>query len=49
MSQTINKLIDEGRLAVVGAIYDVTSGKVEFLINDAVGLPKVAVLAVNRP
>lgn len=38
MSQTINKLVDEGRLAVVGAIYDVTSGKVEFLINDAVGL-----------
>jgi carbonic anhydrase len=42
MSQTIHKLIDEGRLAVVGAIYDVTTRKVEFLINDAVGLPKVA-------
>jgi len=41
MSQTINKLVDEGRLAVVGAIYDVTSGKVEFLIHDAVGLQKL--------
>lgn len=41
MSQTINQLVDEGRLAVVGAIYDVTSGKVEFLIHDAVGLQKL--------
>lgn len=41
MSQTINKLVDEGRLAVVGAIYDVTSGKVEFLIHDAVGLQEL--------
>ncbi len=41
MSQTINKLVDEERLAVVGAIYDVTSGKVEFLIHDAVGLQEL--------
>lgn len=47
MSQTIRKLVDEGRLVVVGAIYDVTSGKVEFLINDAVGLSKVATLVVD--
>jgi carbonic anhydrase/SulP family sulfate permease len=47
MSQTISKLVDEGRLAVVGAIYDVSSGKVEFLINDAVGLPKVAAMHVQ--
>lgn len=38
VSQTIRKLVDEGKLAVVGAIYDVTSGKVEFLTNEAVGL-----------
>ena len=28
MSQTIRKLVDEGRLAVIGAVYDVRSGKV---------------------
>ncbi len=39
-SQTIRKLADDGRLAVVGAIYDVTSGKVEFLVDDAIGLSK---------
>jgi carbonic anhydrase/SulP family sulfate permease len=41
ISQTIRKLVDEGRLAVVGAVYDVTSGKVEFLLKDAAGLPSV--------
>jgi carbonic anhydrase/SulP family sulfate permease len=39
-SQTIRKLVDEGRVAVVGAIYDVASGKVDFLVNEAIGLPK---------
>ncbi|MDA0660879.1 MAG: SulP family inorganic anion transporter [Planctomycetota bacterium] len=38
-SQTIRKLVDEGRLAVVGAVYDVSSGKVDFLVSDAIGLP----------
>ncbi|HAC92038.1 MAG TPA: hypothetical protein DCF63_15650 [Planctomycetaceae bacterium] len=37
-SQTIRKLVDEGRVAVVGGVYDVTSGKVDFLVSDAVGL-----------
>ncbi|MBX3422759.1 MAG: bifunctional SulP family inorganic anion transporter/carbonic anhydrase [Pirellulaceae bacterium] len=36
-SYTIRKLVDEGRLAVVGAVYDVNSGRVEFLRQDAVG------------
>jgi carbonic anhydrase/SulP family sulfate permease len=40
ISQTIRKLVDEGRLAVVGAVYDVSSGKVEFLVKDAIGLPQ---------
>ncbi len=39
-SQTIRNLADDGRLAVVGAIYDVTSGRVEFLVDDAIGLSK---------
>jgi carbonic anhydrase len=34
-SQTIRKLVEEGRVAVVGAVYDVTSGKVEFLLDEA--------------
>jgi MFS superfamily sulfate permease-like transporter len=39
-SQTIRKLVDDGRVAVVGAVYDVTSGKVEFLVDQAIGLSK---------
>lgn len=37
-SQTIRKLVDDGRVAVVGAVYDVNSGKVDFLVDEAVGL-----------
>lgn len=37
-SQTIRKLVDARRLAVVGAVYDVASGRVEFLVNEAIGL-----------
>ena len=29
-SRTIRKLVDEGRVAVVGAVYDVSSGRVDF-------------------
>jgi carbonic anhydrase/SulP family sulfate permease len=42
-SQTIRKLVDEGRVAVVGAVYDVSSGKVDFMVNEAIGLPKEVV------
>jgi MFS superfamily sulfate permease-like transporter len=38
ISQTIRKLVDEGRVAVVGAIYDVSTGKVHFLEDEALGL-----------
>jgi len=37
-SQTIQKLVDEAKLGVVGAIYDVHSGRIEFLVDQAVGL-----------
>lgn len=37
-SETIRRLVKENRVAVVGAMYDVASGKVEFLLEDAVGL-----------
>lgn len=39
-SQTIHKLVQEGRLAVVGAVYDVASGKVDFMVNEGVGLQR---------
>jgi carbonic anhydrase len=45
ISQTIRKLVDEGSLAVVGAVYDVASGRVEFLVKDAMGLPRDVALA----
>ncbi|HYD47337.1 MAG TPA: SulP family inorganic anion transporter [Terriglobales bacterium] len=37
-SQTIRKLLDEGRVAVLGAVYDVASGKIDFLTDTANGL-----------
>ena len=46
-SQTINRLVDEGRLAVVGAVYDVASGKVAFLMDEAIGLSNSPAVAVN--
>ncbi len=37
-STTIQQLIAAGRVAVIGAIYDTNSGRVEFMHDDAVGL-----------
>lgn len=37
-SGTIRRLVDEGAVAVVGAMYDIHTGAVEFLLDDAVGL-----------
>lgn len=36
-SRTINQLVQEGRLAVVGAMYDVSTGRITFLPEDAAG------------
>src|SRR5690606_14170273 len=44
-SRTIKRLVDEGRIALVGAIYDVHSAKIEFLLDDAIGLRKVEYLS----
>ena len=30
-SNTIRRLVDEGRVAVVGAVFDITTGKINFL------------------
>jgi carbonic anhydrase/SulP family sulfate permease len=39
-SQTIRRLIDEGRIAVVGAMYDVGTGKIDYLLDEAIGLQR---------
>lgn len=40
-SPTIRGLVDEGRVAIVGAMYDVSTGKIEFLTEEAKGLRQV--------
>ena len=37
-SRVIRQLVEERKLAVVGAIYDVRSGRIEFMRDDARGL-----------
>jgi carbonic anhydrase/SulP family sulfate permease len=37
-SDMLRRLIDQRRVAAVGAMYDVASGECEFLVDDAVGL-----------
>ena len=39
-SDTIRRLVDDGKIAVMGAMYDVNTGAVEFLEDEAVGLPR---------
>jgi carbonic anhydrase len=34
-SDTIRRLVDEGRVAVVGAIFDITTGKINFLADNS--------------
>lgn len=40
-SQTISGLLREGRIALIGAIYDVATGMIDYLTDDAVGLQAV--------
>jgi carbonic anhydrase/SulP family sulfate permease len=37
-SSTIGQLVNQGKLAVVGAVYNVHSGHVDFLVSQAIGL-----------
>lgn len=37
-STVLRQLIDDGKVAAVGAMYDVATGRIEFLVDDAVGL-----------
>ncbi len=36
-SRTINRLVHEGRIAVVGALYDVVTGQIDFFQDEAAG------------
>jgi MFS superfamily sulfate permease-like transporter len=38
-SETIRGLLEEGRIAVVGMLYDVGTGKMEIMLDEALGLP----------
>ncbi|WP_164101371.1 bifunctional SulP family inorganic anion transporter/carbonic anhydrase [Candidatus Laterigemmans baculatus] len=40
LSPTIEGLVAEGRVAIVGALYDVASGHIDFMIDEALGLEK---------
>jgi carbonic anhydrase/SulP family sulfate permease len=37
-SYVLRRLVDEGRVAAVGAMYDTTTGECEFLVDEAVGM-----------
>ncbi len=37
-SPSLKQMSDEGKIGLVGAVYDVASGNIEFLVDDAVGL-----------
>ena len=37
-SDVLRRLVDEGQVAAVGAMYDVATGEVEFMLDDAIGL-----------
>jgi carbonic anhydrase len=39
-SSTIRKLVEQEKIGLIGAIYNVASGQVEFLTDDAIGLGK---------
>ncbi len=41
-SRTINQLVREGRIAVVGAIYDVVTGQIDFFKDEAAGAQSAA-------
>jgi carbonic anhydrase len=42
-SSTLNKLVEEGRIAIVGALYDVTSGEVNFFQTAESSVAKLSV------
>ena len=41
-SQTIAGLVEAGRIAIVGVLYDVSTGEMEFMIDEAIGLDQAS-------
>lgn len=41
-SATIRRLVEERRIAVVGVLYDVSTGKMDFMLDEAIGLEEKA-------
>ena len=37
-SSILRRLIDQGQVGAIGAMYDVTTGECEFLLDDAIGI-----------
>lgn len=48
-SDTIRALVDEGRIAVVGVLYDITTGTMDFMVDQAIGLRAAAPAATSAP
>lgn len=46
-SRTIGRLVDEGKVAIVGAIYDVNSGRIDFMTEHALGLEPIRAQATK--
>jgi carbonic anhydrase/SulP family sulfate permease len=39
-SPVLAQLVDQGRIAIVGALYDISTGKMEFMLDQAIGLSR---------
>lgn len=48
-SDTIRALVDEGRIAVVGVLYDITTGTMDFMVDQAIGLRAGGAAAAPAP
>jgi len=48
-SRTLAKLVGEGRIAIVGSMYNVTSGEIHFIKDSAVGLSEMELDSVLSP
>ena len=36
-SETLRRMADEGRIAIVGALYHIENGKIDFMTHEAIG------------
>ncbi|MFN9984160.1 MAG: hypothetical protein ACK52S_01290, partial [Pirellula sp.] len=38
-SETLRRMADEGKIAIVGALYHIEDGAIDFMLQDAIGAP----------